>query len=149
SLDPGTLARLDDALARVGGSLAVGPIAQLLGELGDGVLGERVVRFLVDGAALRVLGELGQAVDIGAVVVDLLADLVDHPQLDWADRLVHAVADAGLRFAVAEGMGAAVTFMTTALASAMLPGLGTVAGSLAGQVLGGLVANVLGGLVER
>ncbi|HRE03257.1 MAG TPA: hypothetical protein PLV68_18310, partial [Ilumatobacteraceae bacterium] len=77
----------------------------------------------------------GVVLDIVGVIVDFATDYIDHPNLPTDERIIHALYDTALRFAMSEGVEAGVTWLMAA-AGSVVPVLGTAVGAAVGKVVG-------------
>lgn len=93
------------------------------------------------------LSGLDRLIEVGDVVVDLVSDFVEHPDLPFDERVVHALADAATRFGIDRGAEYAANFLAQAATTALLPGLGAALAPFAGQAAGAIADAVIGEIV--
>lgn len=149
----------DDGGSGDGGSDAVARLEAFLDDLG---LARDVAGLVVAGAhALESLGVVDDlldlltsdgvrqfldgfdaVLDLRPVLVDVVTDFVDHPDLAFDERVVHALADAAVRFGIDEGMEVAAEWVAGAATTALLPGFGVVLAPIVGQVAGAIAGEI-------
>lgn len=142
----------DEPLGLVEGLLDGFGDAQSLGEWLAGAapsfarigLGDDLIDFVTSPKFISSLELIDQGLDVGSLLVNFVQDFVDNPGLATDERLVHALADAALRFGVTEGIDKGATWLTAAIGTTLLPGLGTVVGSALGHVVGMAAETVAG-----
>jgi hypothetical protein len=148
--EPGSpvLDRLGDLLTGLG----VGhDVLELLAEhtaLLDGLGVDRLVDILTNHDFVELLKGLDQVLEVGEVVVNLVADFVDNPGLPFDERVVHALADAATRFGIDQGVEYAANFLAQAATTALLPGLGAVLAPFVGQAAGVIADTVIGEIID-
>ena len=102
--EPGSpvLDRLGDLLTGLG----VGhDVLELLAEhtaLLDGLGVDKLIDILTNDDFVSLLKGLDQVLEVGEVVVNLVADFVENPGLPFDERVVHGLSDAATRFGIAE-----------------------------------------------
>jgi len=117
-------------------------------DLLDGPGVDRLIGILSNDGFLAVLEGLDRVLDVGSTVVDLIGDFVEHPHLPFDDRVVHALADAGARFGIDQGVEHAATFLAQAATAALLPGLGAALAPFAGTAAGLIATVVVGEITD-
>lgn len=90
---------------------------------------------------------LDAAIEVGDVVVDLVGDFLEHPDLPFDERIVHALADAATRFGVNQGVEHAARFLAHAATTALLPGLGVALAPFAAQASAAIADAVIGEII--
>lgn len=143
------LGLIEGVLDGLGEALSVGEwLAHAAPSLAQIGLDDDLIDFITSSKLIDALNMLDRGVDVGGVLVNFVQDLVQHPGLAADERIVHALADAALRFGVSEGIDQGVTWLTSAIGTTVLPGLGTVAGSMIGHVVGMAAETVIGDAVD-
>lgn len=127
---------------------------QLLAALGDikdivkilkAITDELDIDFLgaILGGASDVLDAVGKGLgyvdNIISFFTDFVGDFAENPDLPMDERMVHAIAESGMRLAVGAGAEAAADFATKALMS-IVPG-GAIVGAIVGPIVGEIVGN--------
>lgn len=97
---------------------------------------------------VALLSGLDTVIEVGDVLVDLVGDFVEHPDLPFDERVVHALADASTRFGIDRGVEYAANFLVQAATTALLPGLGAALAPFAGQAAGAIADAVIGEIIE-
>jgi hypothetical protein len=111
-------------------------------------LSDDLIQFLTDQTFIAALETLDKGVDVASVVVDFISDFVENPAGALDDRIVHALADSAMRFAVGEGVDKGVEWLVTTIGTTVLPGVGTVTGAMLGKVLGPIAQTVVGEVLD-
>ena len=114
----------------------------------DGVGVDELLDVLTNDDFVSVLAALDGAIEVGDVIVDLVGDFLQHPDLALDERVVHALADAATRFGVNQGVEHAAGFLAQAGTTALLPGLGAALAPFAGQAAGAIADAVLGEIID-
>jgi len=114
----------------------------------DGAGVDRLLDILTNDDFVSLLAGLDEVIGGGDIVVDLVSDFVEHPDLPFDDRVVHALADAATRFGIDEGVEHASNFLAQAATTALLPGLGAVLAPFAGHAAGVIADAVIGEIVD-
>ncbi len=139
----------DTVLAWLTGAHDIGDLLAEGGkELAALGLSDDLIQFLTDKTFITALETLDRGVDVASVVVDFISDFVENPAGALDDRIVHALADAAMRFAVGEGVDKGVEWLVTTIGTTVLPGVGTVTGSMLGKVLGPIAQTVVGEVLD-
>ncbi len=142
----GGLSQFHAASSRLGDvSVTIAATAQRLTERGfDG----RFLDFLTSPAFVGTVEKISAGVDIGQLLLDLTEDFETHLDIPFDDRIVHAIADAGLRLGLTAGMDTAARWLAVVIGGTVLPGVGAAAGAVLGQVIGAAVETIAGQALE-
>ena len=114
----------------------------------EGVGLDELLDVVTDDDFVSLLAGLDQAIEVGDVLVDLVGDFVEHPDLPFDERIVHALADAATRFGINQGVEHAARFLAQASTTALLPGLGAALAPFAGQAAGAIADAAIGEIVD-
>ena len=106
------------------------------------------VDVLTDEAVRNLLIGADVVLDAGSVVVDLVADFVEHTTLSFDERLVHALADTAARFGVEQGMETAAQWLAGAATAALVPAFGAVLAPLAGEIAGVVAGEIVDAAID-
>lgn len=124
-------------------------IAAVLGKLGGALSQLKLIADVLDNGAVKgFIDAVGNVLDAVEVVTNFLTDLGQSlAEMPMDEALVHAVSETAVRFAVAEGVGAAVQVLTPVIMS-VIPVAGTAAGVAVGKVAGWVVNKIVGSAVS-
>lgn len=114
----------------------------------DGAGVDKLLDILTNDDFVALLSGLDKVLDVGDVVVNLVSDFVEHPDLPFDERVVHALADAATRFGIDQGVEYAANFLAQAATTALLPGLGAALAPFAGQAAGAIADAVIGEIID-
>ncbi len=142
------LDRLGELLAALGLGRDVLEAVAEHAHIFDGAGVDQLLDILTSDDFVSLLSGLDKVLEVGDVVVDLVSDFVEHPDLPFDERVVHALADAATRFGVDQGIEFAANFLAQAAATALLPGLGAALAPFAGQAAGAIADAVIGEIID-
>ncbi|MDJ0770129.1 MAG: hypothetical protein QNJ12_15110 [Ilumatobacter sp.] len=143
------LGQVEATLGQLGTARAdLATVADHLRQLAEHGAADRIIDLLNDDTFVQLLKTAEVAIDAGEFVVDLLQDVVDHPELPLDERIVHALADASLRFGVEEGIEHGVTFLTATVTTALVPAFGALLAPVVSRVAGELAGALAGEAFE-
>lgn len=135
---------LQDILDKLGLSKDV--IKSILAGL-EGAIGADQLRMLLDNlltpGLMKAFEVAGHVMDVASVVIDLAKDFADHSYLPMDERIVHAIADAAIRFGLDQGVEIAAQWAMGALAGALSGGSATLVGAAAGKIAGVVLSEVI------
>jgi uncharacterized protein YukE len=94
------------------------------------------------------IGVLDKVFTVADIVTDLVTDMAENPDLPMDERALHAVVEAGVRFALSEGIEKGVEAVTTAIGSAIGGPVGAAAGHVIGDLIGGVIADQVEGMAD-
>lgn len=143
-----TLDRLGDLLSTLGLGRDVLEALSEHAHILDGAGVDTLLDILTDDDFVALLSGLDHVLEVGDVVVNLVTDFVEHPDLPFDERVVHALADAATRFGVDQGVEYAANFLAQAATTALLPGLGAALAPFAGQAAGAIADAVIGQIID-
>jgi hypothetical protein len=121
-------------------------LAKLIQELGP--TGDQLLDLLGNQDFIDLLKASSNVLDVAGFVLDVVTDVVEHPGLALDERLVHALADASIRFGISEGIDKGVEFLTASLTTALLPGLGAVFAPFVAEVSGAIAKEIAGRAID-
>ena len=142
------LDRLGDLIATFGLSRDVFEALAEHAHILEGPGVDELLDILTNDDFVALLSGLDRVLEVGDVVVDLVSDFVEHPDLPFDERVVHALADAATRFGIDQGVEYAANFLAQAATTALLPGLGAALAPFAGQAAGAIADAVIGQIVD-
>ena len=148
--EPGSpvLDRLGELLATLGLGRDVLEALAEHAHILEGAGVDKLLDILTNDDFVALLSGLDKVLDVGDVVVNLVSDFVEHPDLPFDDRIVHALADAATRFGIDQGVEYAANFLAQAATTALLPGLGAALAPFAGQAAGAIADAVIGEIID-
>jgi hypothetical protein len=117
----------------IGAGLETGVVEEYLKHLKPSELEE--LEGVLGGGFLANVEKASKVIKGASLVTDFLADYVEHGSLPSDERIVHAIADAGLSFAVSEGLDKGGMWIGGAIGSAV-PVVGTTGGAILGKLIG-------------
>ncbi|MFT4867249.1 MAG: hypothetical protein ACI8RE_003451, partial [Ilumatobacter sp.] len=113
----------------------------------EGVIGADQLRMLLDNlltpGLMKAFEVAGHVMDVASVVIDLAKDFANHSYLPMDERIVHAIADAAIRFGLDQGVEIAAQWAMGALAGAFSGGSATLVGAAAGKIAGVVLSEVI------